>query len=1278
MSFEPVTWYEAPSVLLTQLTDNELTFRSFRQTLFDSHSLSPTERESYVDRIKDALGVQDSLGGALVDVAANPWTWLFFATSPFGAGALASGSKRVFQPVGKAYNAYVNKWGPVARIFGTASQSLDGTPIPAALRQVAREMEDFQNLEQAIVGPRKKALMDRLEERFGHKLTTLDHETLSRQGHHETAEYVLEMNTVLAANMRGEGRSIAHSVPRLRERTRIQVGDGDWADIDQNSFDFLNRLNQLDAQGLEGTRIQKLQQLIEGYGSGDKEWRRRMASHWSMKVSDFEEAMESVIKLDIQDDFRVQVIDADLHKRVGGEDAVILDKPDGTRDGFLYQEGVEDPTEQWIREQAPEVAAYRDSSRELTDATFNRMFVDESHVGDALRIDRNKLLRLYHQFQDQDGDVWNKAMSMQFIERWMDPKILKQVWDGTMSAEEFVSLGSQALAAAHKAGRKNYFPRNTFDAVRRNADGDMLPMDSDGFFEMMEQRKVGWDTNRALFRSKEAGSAVHPEDLDVLARALSPHMTQQQGQRLLRARSLSEQKLRGGHQSAPLTPGALPDYEMFERLNMHRALGQYTRDVGRTYASRIAAVDDVTRQALDDFKAPHDKSYAQYRGPLAGDRIDPNKPSAGASITETFSGIPEYKQPAGGFSLADVIEGHTSALEDPALQGWVRNSLMPRVLGQKNEKAMFVHAAAMQAHKAASTLVNSGLAKTIRETPVGGWVKRLETFANTTPDALTSRMHSGEMASWLYAAYLGANLGSVVLNLTQPIMFAGPTMGFGNLARGYADTFKQLSGYIADRSKLGVRITPQQRRDLIHKHFPLTNNESGGRDLLDMTSDMFDTIEFATFSTPKREETARKYWTTVFPLKLFEKGEWVNRLATGNGMRHAYLRAGRGKTPQDMLRMHDDIEQSVQRMQFGSQLTNTPRMFLDSKVFNSPLLRMFLPFQVRTLGLALMGGKAISGGTRRLGFGDVGVDVPWWVHDPLRVVGGSAIAYELGKGLLGADLSRGLAIDTFKDIAGGDRLARGDVEGLPIPPIIDLPLDMLRGTVSGDWALVRDALPRMLPGGVAMHRAMGVLPKMPFPVGSFQKTHIGWDTPAPDGSVPEFKADGTLVGYRKPWEAALRGFGADLGRWQDESELQRFLIKQGDQMRQFRREFVAAHLAGDLKKASALQAQYETKFGIPLMVKPDQWKTAIAVRETPRVERSLERIEKVMREDYTPYVEESGFTGLEGGLMETGPTIRSRIPARNSTLRLDPSALRRFSQISEETVGRSLSNPYES
>jgi len=256
----------------------------------------------------------------------------------------------------------------------------------------------------------------------------------------------------------------------------------------------------------------------------------------------------------------------------------------------------------------------------------------------------------------------------------------------------------------------------------------------------------------------------------------------------------------------------------------------------------------------------------------------------------------------------------------------------------------------------------------------------------------------------------------------------------------------------------------------------------------------------------------------------------------------------------------------------------------------------------------------------------------------LRGLGASALIYELGKGMLGADLSRGLTGSAMTDIFGGQRFFEQGNEFLPLPPVVAVPKDLLTGLMQGDMDGVRDGVARLIPGGIAMMRGLGVMPSLPGPPGDLQKTYANWSTPLPDGRVPVYNSQGTLVNFRSPTELILRGVGADLSGFQTAGALDGFLMKNKEEIDKYKRAWIDKVFKGDTNGAKGIEAEYRKRMGVPLLVSQAQIKNAIKNREVARSERVLDRMPKELRGSFGTMVPPS----LVNAPLASGDTSRTR------------------------------------
>jgi hypothetical protein len=176
----------------------------------------------------------------------------------------------------------------------------------------------------------------------------------------------------------------------------------------------------------------------------------------------------------------------------------------------------------------------------------------------------------------------------------------------------------------------------------------------------------------------------------------------------------------------------------------------------------------------------------------------------------------------------------------------------------------------------------------------------------------------------------------------------------------------------------------------------------------------------------------------------------------------------------------------------------------------------------------------------------------------------------------------------------------------------------------------RMVLRRMVPGGVALSKALSVAPDlggglMNLP-GAMQRTYADYNNPLPDGRVPILSKDGRLVDFKSGTELVIKGLGVDLGTFNRGGELDGYLVKQREIILNYRREYLTALSANNVEKARAIAKEYGTRFKdpvtkrpLPLTVTNAQVQAFIASREVGRTERIMDRLPPDVRQQYTGF-----------------------------------------------------------
>jgi len=531
-----------------------------------------------------------------------------------------------------------------------------------------------------------------------------------------------------------------------------------------------------------------------------------------------------------------------------------------------------------------------------------------------------------------------------------------------------------------------------------------------------------------------------------------------------------------------------------------------------------------------------------------------------------------------------------------------------------------------------------------------GLYDRLDGVANAELTFGEAKGISGALARYFYVTHLGLNLGSVTMNMMQPLLLASTYGGLGNVLKGYTQAFKELGGYVQERvGKYGVRaLSDTEHLELINKHFKYSNID--GENLIQIGRDTFSTLDTISYKGDALGNVAKKEsYFFDYPMKLFEKAEWLNRSVAAHSVENAYRSAGRNVTAgtEDYYRMLSDVDEMVSSTQFGGNTLNTPLAFQGvgplGRVGNNPLFRQFLSFPLRSA-------TALSYQSARLGERGVLKGVG---QDFIRGMGISAIFYEAGKNTFGADLSPGLFGASLTQAVGGDRFFQDGNEYVPIPPVIDIPVNIVRGALDpGQRELLQNNIPRLVPGGIAISRALSMAPNMPeSPLfglpGALQKTYVDFKQRTPEGMVAVYKADGTLVDYQSPGMIFARQLGVDLGQFKQTADFDGFLLKNREQIVDYRRRAIQALLSNEIPKMQSIKSEFKRRYGMELTISKEQLDDAMQNRLVSRTERILDR----MPPDQRPMFQQmaagrAANLGVEEGAIAGADTARQRAQAR--------------------------------
>ena len=147
--------------------------------------------------------------------------------------------------------------------------------------------------------------------------------------------------------------------------------------------------------------------------------------------------------------------------------------------------------------------------------------------------------------------------------------------------------------------------------------------------------------------------------------------------------------------------------------------------------------------------------------------------------------------------------------------------------------------------------------------------------------------------------------------------------------------------------------------------------------------------------------------------------------------------------------------------------------------------------------------------------------------------------------------------------------------------------------MGADAELIGNAMARSVPGGIALQRAIQVAPDanqnfLTSLAAPAQKFYADYDSPTPDGMVPVYKSDGSLVDYQQPTSLILRALGVNLSLPQYSRDIDGYMVKQRAKMNDYRRKWIEAAIRdSDVAEAERINQRFLREYGFRLPVTKD-------------------------------------------------------------------------------------------
>lgn len=1233
-AFEPLNIYDSPGVALGQLIGGVPSWKGLVNAVFNQENLSIEERTSLKQRLFG--NVKNPVAATLAGLVTNPWVWTMFLTSPIGGKALRAGGS-IFA-THKGFMTWAQKSLPFLHQMLSPLENFEG--VSGTMLHIHKLQETEAGIIKGMTTESEKALRVAMETHFeaqhGRKAQWsgsqwMDPSTYS--GASDEGRMVRQVNLAKAGIAAGFTTGRTTPVPGRKYDTFVREGNGEWKRMEAPDV-----LKEIDPVAVQNTYMSQLEQVrIDRESKARQRWfgeEKAGGPSWREKDRMKQEAELALLKdpslrpnrylgatsdkdadatafyewWKKQDDFFEWRSES---KKVASDSSVTP---------RLMDQGMIAVIQPYEKELMAQLAAEDKASK----WALVRAIGDEKHWAETggFKVDEDKMYKAVSSMNREvsshinPGATTLQGKDMLVHMLGMDRiKMMRTNRDLSVQAKMMREAITDAIAEGVEGSWNigGFVSRNNYKAMKNPLTGNRFPVSLD----QVERSMVDLAPHAAMASMTEKISPLSSKEVllhDDFLDAIEEFGFAENQDTLQAIKQQREKNAAVAGKVARTGEGVLMGWDP---SNHTESMDRHFRNMNQFYAfdtapiSAVALAEDKVRvRNLDPeyrFRKTNHGAQGSYRVSWDLDKYDPKH-------TELFS-------------HGDVLDRAYMSMS-PAHQDLFREIAVPNAIGNAGSEMVAVYNSHIQSKATAGWFANSMLGKAIEKyggKHGKGFIENMREMGNFNSDRKIGSPFDG-MAKYLYATHLGLNVSSMLMNMTQPLLLAGTVANPGTVLKAYGTAAGEMLTYAKKRAALGMRfITPDEKLKLVRESFKHAEHIGIGPDIFQAMDS-----HLAAMGTSKWDRAQE------LMLKGFEKTEWFNRSVASHILEGAYKAAGR--TAKD-AHFATDLQRFVLQTQFGQNDLNTPIMF-QRGILNNRLLRQFFTFPLRSLtGAAWVFPRMNEDGNAWKGAANVF----------FRGMGMGAIAYEVGKGMLGADLSRGLFAGSLTGLLGGDRVLDKDTpSAIPLPPVAQIPMDFIKGMAGDDSRLMMSAVARLVPGGVAINRAMGALPEMPrsgvggFP-GSLQQQFVGWHEMGPDGLVPVYRGDGALIEYKSPASIVAKAIGADLGQWKEQGELDGWLVKQKPQIDGMRHEFMRAMGANEFGRAAKIRAEFEKRFKVPLTVSNAQAMAYARSRVTSRTERVLNALPGDVRGAYGQAVAGAGgVPALDPSTLMAGGSAASR------------------------------------
>lgn len=585
----------------------------------------------------------------------------------------------------------------------------------------------------------------------------------------------------------------------------------------------------------------------------------------------------------------------------------------------------------------------------------------------------------------------------------------------------------------------------------------------------------------------------------------------------------------------------------------------------------------------------------------------------GKGYKNVFEGVEKGGKVVGGLIpqlAADTGDGQW-------VTNYAMNDLLPKMRGMKSWVG-FNKSVAWGEKK-------NSFYRFLRDMPLVKKVLPTETYDNLlhlfsdARGSLNADSIGGKISHLFYLSTLGGNLSAPMKNSLQNWLTMMPLIGVKGLARGIPEMRRRIPQYMDDIAK-GIG-----HEKAMFNAFPEYIKQMGKTEGILNAALAGDVMAESGLAGKVSQAGAGVYKKVTTGLMApFSASEIFNRVFGFYAARSSFLAENVGDdvikglikyskgVGKGLTAMADEAANVFARdAVYAAHFPGGP-MGIPRAIFNvNPALRQFMHFPMRYMDF-LMNSVRLGADPAKLSLGVLG-----------RAAAGSTALYYGAKNLAGVDLSPGL-------MTGAMPLPvyeKAPFHPFPlVPPLLSVAGNLGMAAFSGDKRRLADAASLVLPAGVSASRAYR----------SFSPKYADYKSKTPDGRIPVYNQSKSLIGSLTPWQLALRGMGLNPVNAQAEKGAAQWLLKQREQIREYRRNYLDAMMKNDHREADNINKAFQKRYPElgPIEVKKTDFSAIHNRREKSRVNRILKGFPKA----YRPVMEEALTQQALHGITKDLPT----------------------------------------